>query len=110
TILELAGVDYPEGDFENGRKPLPLDGISFVPALRGDESATGHEELFFSVPAGEAVRIGKWKLVNPRRDRPWELYDLEADGTETKNLAGEFPDRVEQMAEAFRKWKKEVGD
>jgi arylsulfatase len=37
-------------------------------------------------------------------DQPWELYDLEADRTETHNLAAREPARVAAMAAAWEAW------
>ena len=41
-------------------------------------------------------------------DNPWSLYDMEADPTETRDLAAEQPDRVKRMGEMFDAWKKRV--
>ena len=53
----------------------------------------------------QAVREGKWKLVALHRG-PWELYDLEADRTETNNLAGRYPERARKMAALWAAWAK----
>ena len=50
-----------------------------------------------------AIRSGKWKLV-AQRDRPWELYDMEADRTELHDLAAEQPDRVRELAAHWEAW------
>jgi arylsulfatase len=107
TCLDAAGADYPE-DF-HGRKPLPLEGKSLVPIFRGHQRPP-HEALCWSVPRNQAIRTGRWKLVNSGRGRPWELYDLETDGTETADLAGEHPDRVREMARRFGEWQERVQD
>ena len=49
------------------------------------------------------IREGKWKLAQPKSD-PWQLYDLEADRTETKDLAAEHPDLVESMIAKWQAW------
>lgn len=84
------------------------------------------------VPAlWRAVRRGRWKLVSPdhtyqynpwRSDRKgrvlrrppadldqlWELYDIEADRTETNNLASRHPDRVKKLATLYADWDRRV--
>ena len=45
----------------------------------------------------------------PVAGKPWELYDIEADTTETKNLAHLHPERVREMAARFAEWRKQVG-
>ena len=36
----------------------------------------------------------------------WELYDLEVDRSETRDLAEVHPERVAAMAQAWRDWAK----
>jgi arylsulfatase len=55
------------------------------------------------------VRQGKWKLVWDRTVKHWELYDLEADRTETNDLAEAEPDRVRRMSEAWMRWAESIG-
>ena len=67
----------------------------------------GHRWLFWENIGNKAVRHGKWKLCghgDPRDLSNWELYDLESDRTELKNLAQEYPDRLKRMAQAWCDW------
>lgn len=115
TCLDAAQVQRPL------RKPsaiLPMDGESLLPLLRGDK---GSERTFFwEVEGNRAVRSGRWKLVseNPadwKSLRPypqngqWELYDLDHDRAETRNLAGQHPEIVRNFADRYDRWAKEVG-
>ena len=106
TFLDLAGVNYP-AEFQ-GRKPLPLEGKSLLPVLHG-QGREGHEALCWSLPRHHAIRAGNWKAVKPKDGQAWQLFDLENDGTETTDLAGREPDRVEAMAAAFEAWRQRVG-
>lgn len=106
TCLDVAGVEYP-AEFK-GRKPLPLEGKSLAPILRGKRRA-GHKELCWSAPRNQAILMGKWKLVNAGQKRPWELYDIESDATETRNVAREQPKRVAEMARHYEVWRRRVG-
>ena len=106
TCLEVAGLDYP-ADF-HGRKPLPLEGKSLAPVFRG-EPRKGHDALCWDVPRNRAIRMGRWKLVGPRGKAAWELYDLESDGTETRNVAAEDPERVRDMAAQWQAWAERCG-
>ena len=47
-----------------------------------------------------AVRQGRWKIVG-YRDRPWELYDLEADPSESTDLASQQPETLERLVAAY---------
>jgi arylsulfatase len=105
TFCELAGADYPT--VFDDRKPLPMEGISLVPVLRG-EPRKEHDMLCWSAPRNQAIRMGRWKLVNPKRGEPWQLFDLENDGTETTDLADQQPERVTKMREAWEAWGRRV--
>jgi arylsulfatase len=94
TCVDLAGASYPTE--RNGEKIKPMEGVSLVPALSG-KSLNRQQPLFWEHESNRAVRDGKWKLVS-KADKPWELYDMEEDRSETKNLAAQNPDRVKRMA------------
>ena len=105
TCLDLAGAKYPE-EF-NGTEIYPLPGKSLVPTLTGND--VEREALYFEHEANRAIRMGKWKLVSRAARRSpykgqWELYDLEADRTETNNLTEQHPEIVEQMDRMWEKW------
>ena len=43
--------------------------------------------------------VGDWKLVSESENNgTWELYDLKKDRIESNNLAGEYPEKVKEMA------------
>lgn len=97
TCLELAGVPYPQA--YAGRPLLPPDGRSLLPLLEGRASLPPRE-LLWEHYGNRALRQGRWKLV-AERNQPWELYDLQADRTETRNLAAAQPGRVATLAKRY---------
>jgi arylsulfatase len=104
TCLELAHIRYPTT--YQARTIPPLEGKSLVPLLHGQ--ARTCDKLFWEHAGNRAVRDGKWKLV-AQHGGSWELYDMEADRTETTDLAPRFPVVVQNMSEAYAAWAKRVG-
>lgn len=104
TFLEVAGAPAPAN----------IDGISLLPALQGKRPPQReHAFLYWEShpfrPGGEdgaqAVRFGAWKAVrtdsHKRGATPKiELYDLDADPSEKKDVAARHPEVVKQ-AESF---------
>jgi len=106
TCLDVASVHYPR-EFQS-RKPLPLEGKSLLPIFRGEEREE-HEQLCWNVPRHHAIRMGKWKAVRPRKGEQWQLFDLDADGTETLDLADREPEVLKRMSSQFETWRERVG-
>jgi arylsulfatase len=103
TILDIAGASGPDPGRQGGSKatPPPLPGRSLRPAFSRDGSVT-HEALWWEHEGNRAIRVGDWKLV-AARDRPWELYDLSTDRTETRDLAARQPQRARDLAETWQR-------
>jgi arylsulfatase len=104
TFLEAAGATYP-ASVPAG--PLPaLAGESLMPVFQGKPRTRG--PMFWEHEGNKAVRDGKWKLVS-RFPVGWELYDMEADRTETHDLAAAMPDRVKTMEAMYDAWATRIG-
>ncbi|MEC8220224.1 MAG: sulfatase/phosphatase domain-containing protein, partial [Verrucomicrobiota bacterium] len=97
TMAELAGEPI------NGR----TDGLSMLPTLIGEyERQKEHRYLYWELYEGRpncGVRMGKWKgLVQDRRKgMEIELYDLDADEAEERNVAHQYPEVVDQIRKAM---------
>jgi arylsulfatase A len=93
TCCELIGEDPPQD----------IDGISMLPTLFGrNQEQRKHEYLYWELRGQQAIRMGKWKALRLKPGRKIELYDLDSDIAESKDLADEHPEIVAQMAELFR--------
>jgi arylsulfatase A-like enzyme len=95
TILEAAGGQRPET--VNDKPVPPPPGKSLVPAFAKD-GLVARDSLWWLHEGNRALRAGDWKIVAAGADAPWELYDLAADRSETKNLAGGKPEKVKELA------------
>lgn len=93
TVCELTGA--PEPDL--------IDGLSYLAELMGKPQLE-HDYLYWEFHEGEgaqAVRLGPWKAVRNRAlsdpPSPIELFNLDIDPAESRDLAAAKPDIVRMM-------------
>ena len=114
TLAEISG----------GRRPKQaLDGVSVVPELRNPKVKRaprplfqhfpgylggGNENNWRAKPAG-CIEFNGWKLVEWFEDGRLELYHLDTDPGEQRNLAQERPSIAADLLRRMRDWRKEVG-
>lgn len=103
TMLELAGVAPPATSGPRG-----LDGMSLGPTMFAGKPLPSRN-LFWrlTVPGARAVRSGPWKLILPEEGVP-ELYNLDTDLGETRNLATAEPQRVAELQGVLARWEQDV--
>jgi arylsulfatase A-like enzyme len=105
TAAELAGAATPAG----------LDAISFAPALLGRGEQRRHQRLYWEFHEGgssQAVLLdGRWKGMRlKRRGAPIQLYDLENDIGEERDLAASRQDLVAQVEKALVEERRDSAD
>ncbi len=105
TLLDVAGVRYPE--MLANEKLTPLAGSSLT-ALFQNPQATRAKTIFWEHEGSRAMRKADWKLV-AEIGQPWELYDLNADRSETNNLANRYPQKVKELEKEYLEWAAKVG-
>ena len=102
TFRDITGAKYPKQI--EGKKTKPPVGKSLLPIFKGDERKP-HKEIFWRFNRANAIRQGDLKVV--RAGKVWELYDLKADPTETKNLAKERPMKTAELSQMWEDWNEE---
>jgi len=122
TCLDAATAKQP-ATFA-GHAVQPLEGVSLLPALRGELATLPMDRtLFWERMGNEAVRQGHWKLVRGYgtagenggiatggpRTGSWELYDTSTDPGETNNLAAQQSEKVTSLVSQHEEWSKRVG-
>jgi len=100
TCVEVSGAAYPRE--HRGQPILPIEGLSLVPAFEG--KPLDREAVYFEHERNRAVLAGGWKLVSRRGRDSWELYDMAADRTETRDLSAQDPARVQRMTSLWQDW------
>jgi arylsulfatase A-like enzyme len=86
-----------------------IEGVNLLPYLKGEKSGAPHDMLAWRFGPQKAIRRGNWKLVDFRdlaakTQSGWQLYDLNTDIGETKNLAADKPELVAELSNAWDKW------
>jgi len=97
TVLDIVDVPLP-GD-------RTIDGVSMVPAFTG-EDLKRPVPLFWRThiaPAAShaAMRIDEWKLVASKDLTQFQLYQIEEDWKEERDLAAEMPENLAEMRSKF---------
>ena len=104
TVLEVVGSDAARylqqraASNQTSRGPA-FPGHSLVPVFAKDKTVE-RDYLWWSHEGNRALRVGDWKLV-AAVERPWELFDLRRDRTETSDLAPEHPNRVRDLEQLW---------
>lgn len=91
TLAELTGA----------KSPANIDGLSFLPELIGAKAAgrkqQKHEFLYWEYGSQVAVRMYNFKAIRPKKNAPWQLYDLNTDVSETTDIAAKHPKILARM-------------
>ncbi|MGH7944477.1 MAG: arylsulfatase [Opitutaceae bacterium] len=99
TLVDLAGLKFTPKN--------PLDGRSLAPLLEGKPVEWPARTLFVHVQRDEippkwkrsAVLTDRWRYVNGA-----ELYDINADPGQQRDVATQHPDAVAQLRSAYEDW------
>jgi arylsulfatase len=91
-----------------------MRGRSFADVLTGARAEVYAADDFVSgeMQNGKWIRQGDLKAASvapPYGPGTWELYDLAEDPGETRNLANEKPDTLDQLVEAWNRYAEDVG-
>jgi arylsulfatase A-like enzyme len=113
TALAAVGVE--------AKPEWKLDGVNLLPYITGEKKNAPHDALYWRFGSQIAIRKGPWKLVKapapgalPRSlgtnasTEGAELYNLDTDIGESKNLATSEPEKLKELAAAWDKWNAEL--
>ncbi len=109
SILEMAGMK--KYDQVGGK----IDGLSFVPMLKGERVNTSERSFFWHFPHNygsepySVIRKGDWKLIYWYLDGKIELYNIPDDISESNDLSSSNPVLTEKLAIELGNYLKSVG-
>lgn len=114
TLLEAAGVQPPE--VVDGIQQQPIDGISMVYSFNDAETPSPRTTQYYEIHANRAIYHDGWLANTTPRNMPWnlplqqptdvttypwELYNLQEDFSQSKNLAAQYPEKLAEMQKLF---------
>jgi arylsulfatase A-like enzyme len=123
TILEAAGVTMAQGLAELNLTPS-IQGRSLAAELRSGDDTWRRPVILQNVPQRgidgsyyeeRAIRTARWKLILRKFDvrpelRAGELYDLDSDSGETRNVYSQRAETVRDLARQLTDWGRQTGD
>ena len=105
TILDIIGIDPIKVQERLGRPAF--DGKSIKYSFKDKTNNKTNRSLWFHHDGHKALIKNNYKLVS-ERNNDWELYNIDTDRTETKNLANKKLWIIEDLIEEYDKIKNNI--
>lgn len=105
TFLAAADIPLPDGyqpDGENALSAFKGQGFERTKPIFWEWRGGDRQEYTWPTLG---VRDGKWKLLVNKETKKQELYDLENDWVEQKDLAADYPEVVQKLNDKLDVWK-----
>jgi arylsulfatase len=109
TLLDVARVEVP-ATFD-GRPQLPLHGASLAYTWDQPAAPTRRPTQYYELYGRRGIQHGPWKAISrhtkgqPYAADAWELYHVESDFAEARDVAAQQP---EKLAELKALWEREA--
>jgi arylsulfatase len=113
TVLEAAKIPQPKE--VAGVKQRPMDGVSMLYSVDAPEAPERHKTQYFEMFGNRGIyhegwvactrHSIPWLLVQnpPLKGDVWELYHVDEDFSEARNLAAEKPEKLKELQAVFAK-------
>jgi arylsulfatase A-like enzyme len=108
TILDICGLEMPK--VYRGVEQYPLSGVSMRYTFESATAPTQKKRQYYAMLGTRAIWEGGWKAVamhapisgKGHLDKDvWELYHVDVDPAESKNLANEQPEKLQALVKAW---------
>lgn len=114
TVLDYANIAVPQGQYK-GRQINTPSGYSWKSVLENKAQVIRPAQFSFAdeLHGSKYARQGDWKIALQGKAElgtgTWELYNLNNDRGETKNLAQDNPTKVQELIEVYNKYTQQNG-
>lgn len=105
TFMDLAGISVDRKQKMDGES---LKDVWLKNEILYDRPIFWHYPVYHHGVPSSAIRKGDYKLIENLVDHSLELYDLNSDIGETKNLVISMPDKAEELFNELQSWQKSV--
>ncbi|MDF2901121.1 MAG: atsA [Phenylobacterium sp.] len=105
TLLDMLGIASPE--MIAGVPQMPLEGVSFAASIADPAAPAKDSPQYFEMFGHRGLWKDGWKAVAfhppgaPFENDRWELYHLDADFSETHDLAEQEPERLRALVDEW---------
>ena len=103
TFANLVGAKIPDDRI--------IDGKNIWPIISGEKGARSPHEIYYYYKGNrlESARQGKWKVRRSgKKSQSVELYDLDNDIAESKNLSQKNPELIQTILKKMDKFDKDL--
>lgn len=107
TICEAASVPLPAGRVIDGTSLLPI--LEQTGSLKREVLCWHFPHYRGSIVPYSIIRKGDWKLIKRYEGKPFELFNLKEDISETRHLAAARPGKVRELDAELAAWLKKSG-
>ena len=113
TVLEAAKIPQPKE--VAGVKQRPMDGVSMLYSTEAPEAPDRHKTQYFEMFGNRGIYHEGWVACTrhsipwllaenpPLKGDVWELYHVDEDFSEARNLAAEKPEKLKELQAVFVK-------
>jgi arylsulfatase A-like enzyme len=108
TILELADLEMPE--VYRGVRQVPLPGVSMTYTFDAADAPTQKLRQYYTIGGTRGIWQDGWKAAAthaPLNNKghfdqdEWELYHVDEDRSESRNVADQYPEKVQELVAAW---------
>jgi arylsulfatase A-like enzyme len=111
TIYEATGIPAPR--MVNGIEQRPMEGLSMAYSFENAKAPDARKTQYFEMIGNRAIYHDGWFAgtihkapweAQPRRplaEDVWELYNVNEDFSQSRNLAAQHPEKLEEMKRLF---------